>query len=97
MFVRIGAWPLVMIGAAFLAGAWLWGNPWGSAGAGSHPDAQRLFWMGLAITAAGLVPMLVLKRRDRTFAHRVRRGQCLECGYDLRATPGRCPEMFSPL
>ena len=30
--------------------------------------------------------------RDAEREHRVRRGLCPSCAYDLRATPGRCPE-----
>ena len=33
-----------------------------------------------------LVARLSLRRR------RLKRGLCLNCGYDLRATPWRCPE-----
>jgi hypothetical protein len=46
-------------------------------------------WMGVA--AAAVLPAvwwITSKRLER----RRSRGLCLQCGYDLRATPERCPE-----
>jgi hypothetical protein len=46
----------------------------------------------LAVTPP-LVADFGAKRRDRRRAA----GLCPTCGYDLRGTPERCPEMFSLL
>ena len=66
-----------------------------------HPQLDRRFhgtivtvpWWGL-VTAFAVLPGIVLIRvlrrvvRDRCSAQ----GRCPTCGYDLRATPDRCPE-----
>ena len=45
-----------------------------------------------ATTAIAPVSWLVLRIRATRRRSRLRNGLCPSCGYDLRATPGRCPE-----
>jgi hypothetical protein len=54
------------------------------------PREWRSSW-GTVVTVTGLLPSAWLLDRFRR-ARRDERGQCRSCGYDLRATPGRCPE-----
>ena len=41
--------------------------------------------------AAAVLPWMWVRRR-RAEIRKLRTGLCRRCGYDLRATPGRCPE-----
>ena len=62
------------------------------------PHESYYLWMTppLAVTAAGVLPACwaaaFVRRRRAARAARLRSGLCLACGYDVRASPGRCPE-----
>ena len=61
---------------------------------GGLPRSER--WMILAY-ALMLVLALWLLSRKRREQRRHEMGLCLTCGYDLRATPDRCPECGTPV
>jgi hypothetical protein len=64
----------------------------------SHPngfkvDIYVIRWWHVLLLAA-LPPAILLRVAVRSWLRlrRSRTGLCSRCGYDLRATPGRCPE-----
>jgi hypothetical protein len=49
--------------------------------------------MWVVALATAVLPLAWLATRGRRFLRRRhRQGHCARCGYDLRASPGRCPE-----
>jgi hypothetical protein len=74
-------------GAAFAKGSTVNASP-----TGGTITATTVRFPHWAVVAAGLpAPLLVLRRRW-VLRRRIRGGLCLGCGYDLRASEGRCPE-----
>lgn len=51
-------------------------------------EVKISYWMAMLITA--LLPGVWLRRAMQS--KQPPSGLCKKCGYDLRATPGRCPE-----
>jgi hypothetical protein len=49
-------------------------------------------WFLVALTAAMPARWLVRRRSARLRRRRAAAGLCTSCGYDIRATPGHCPE-----
>jgi hypothetical protein len=71
---------------------WRWGSPRGN----SIAMIAAPVWSVLAVTLIAPVGWLLERAyRSRVRQRDLRAGRCVSCGYDLRATPGRCPECGS--
>ena len=57
-----------------------------------YVDVVAPHWMIASASAVLPALWLVGARRRRRTRERLALGLCARCGYDLRATPGRCPE-----
>ena len=58
-------------------------------------DAHLLhipYWFYWAVVTPPILAWLLEKKRARLRAIRELKQLCIACGYDLRATPSRCPE-----
>jgi hypothetical protein len=56
------------------------------------PETPQLMWRFLALAAVSVVLGWIMLRPRAGRARRRHFGLCANCGYDLRATPERCPE-----
>lgn len=77
--------------------AWTWGGfAWYSKQSPSNRtfDVQVVapFWCIAILAATPALAWLVTRCRSRRKAIKHTHGLCPKCGYDLRATPARCPE-----
>ena len=77
----------------------LWFDFWSQSGGGNRPGPEVIhsdhlnvrvpYWLPAVLTA---VPPSLLVLRRRRHRNQARDKLCPHCGYDFRATPGRCPE-----
>ena len=66
-------------------------EPWPGMGLQSYPCFRMALPFWLLATAFATPPVAAAYRRWRRH-HRSKHNRCRACGYDLRATPDRCPE-----
>ena len=55
-------------------------------------EPVRVEYLGAAVLAAALPTAWLIGRQVESSRRWKVEGRCRNCGYDLRATPGRCPE-----
>lgn len=57
-----------------------------------YPNYPWLGWLSVAFLALSVFLVIREVRRISTVDARFLAGQCVHCGFDLRASPERCPE-----
>jgi hypothetical protein len=101
---RFGSWPREAENAAVETGEWLlitgdngpagW-HEWAGFLVGWGPDYYRFLAVGTPdwfLMFIGMLPAGAWTAYRIRARYRLAKKRCVKCGYDLRGTPGRCPE-----
>jgi len=63
---------------------------------GTYVSISFPYWTPMLAIAAPMLILAPMRVRRRRVAVRRAAGLCVQCGYDLRASPERCPECGTP-
>ncbi|HVT87426.1 MAG TPA: hypothetical protein VHD56_01125 [Tepidisphaeraceae bacterium] len=91
---KLGYWRLEQLGFTFQMSHWVNISSSGQRTRGpiAFWSIGFPYWFVITLTSVAPAIFLILREKEWWRKRRLKKGLCEHCGYDLRASTGRCPE-----